>query len=154
MNPDDLKQARGRALDLLVRREHSAVELQRKLERKGIDADLAWQVVSELADAGSQSDERYAQSVVSARVNQGKGPLHILHGLKQYGVASAIAEAALADAQADWFELALAARRKRFGLDPVEDARDHGKQMRFLLQRGFTSEQAHAAVGCDDDEFD
>lgn len=154
MQPDDLKQARLKAMDLLARREHSAHELTRKLTRKGFDEQVAEVAVEELAGEGLQSDERYAESVVSARIGQGKGPLHILHGLKQYGVASAVAEAALAEAGADWFDLALTARRKRFGSEPVSDAREHGRQMRFLLQRGFSAEQAHEAVGCDLDDFD
>ena len=154
MASDDLKQARLKAMDLLARREHAAADLRRKLERKGFDAQVAEVAVEELADEGLQSDERFAESVVAARIGQGKGPLHILHGLKQYGVASAVAEAALAEAGADWFDLALSARRKRFGTAPVADAKDHGRQMRFLLQRGFSAEQAHEAVGCDLDDFE
>ena len=151
---DPLKQARSKALDLLARREHAADELLAKLVRKGIDADAAADAVAELADEGLQSDERYAESVVAARVAQGKGPLHILHGLKQCGVSSALAEQALAEAGVDWFERALRVRRKRFGDGAVADAKEHGRQMRFLLQRGFTAEQAHDAVGADVADFD
>ena len=68
MQPDDLKQARAKALDLLARREHAAAELRRKLERKGIDPLCAEQAVAELGEEGLQSDTRYAESVVSARV--------------------------------------------------------------------------------------
>jgi len=32
-------------------------------------------------------------------------------------------------------------RLKRFGLQPPDDFRERSRQMRFLLQRGFTTEQ-------------
>ena len=133
-------------MDLLARREHAAQELVAKLVRKGFDADCAEEAVGRLSDEGLQCDERYAESVVSARVGQGKGPLHIRHGLKQSGVASSVIDAALAAVDIDWLAQAMAVREKRFGLAAVEDAREHARQMRFLLQRGFSSETARRAV--------
>ncbi len=117
-------------MDLLARREHAAQELVAKLARKGFDEDCAQDAVAQLSDEGLQCDERYAESVVSARIGQGKGPLHIRHGLKQSGVASGIADAALAAAEVDWLEQARAAREKRFGLSPAQDAREHARQLR------------------------
>ncbi|MEM6638685.1 MAG: regulatory protein RecX [Pseudomonadota bacterium] len=133
-------------MDLLARREHGAQELVQKLTRKGFDDDCAIDAVGVLADEGLQCDERYAESVVSARIGQGKGPLHIRHGLKQSGIASSIIDAALLAADVDWLAQAVSAREKRFGAAPADDAREHARQMRFLLQRGFSAEIAHRAL--------
>ena len=133
-------------MDFLARREHTAEELIGKLCRKGFDDDCAREAVDKLTDEGLQSDERYAESVVSARVNQGKGPVHILHGLRQSGIASGLAERALAAAEVDWLDQAIEVRHKRFGDAPASDPAEHARQMRFLLQRGFSSETASRAI--------
>lgn len=133
-------------MDFLARREHAAEELIGKLCRKGFTDECSREAVERLTDEGLQSDERYAESVVSARVGQGKGPVHILHGLRQSGIASGIAERALAAAEVDWLEQALAVREKRFGGEPATDPAEHARQMRFLLQRGFSSETARRAI--------
>ncbi len=133
-------------MDFLARREHAAQELIGKLCRKGFHEDVACAAVEQLTEDGLQCDERYAESVVSARINQGKGPLHIRHGLKKSGIASSTAEAALAAAQVDWQEQAMAVREKRFGPDPATEPSEHARQMRFLLQRGFSPEQARRAI--------
>ncbi|MEO1574411.1 MAG: regulatory protein RecX [Pseudomonadota bacterium] len=100
-------------MDLLARREHAAQELVAKLVRKGYDEDCAEDAVGRLSDEGLQCDERYAESVVSARIGQGKGPLHIRHGLKQSGVASGVADAALEAAEVDWLVQAIAVHEYR-----------------------------------------
>ncbi|MFK7885592.1 MAG: regulatory protein RecX [Gammaproteobacteria bacterium] len=133
-------------MDFLARREHGAQELLNKLMRKGFTEDCAMEAVARLTDEGLQCDERYAESVVSARINQGKGPLHILHGLKKSGIASSVVESALAAADIDWLEHAVAVREKRFGDEPAAEPSEHARQMRFLLQRGFSPETAHRAI--------
>ena len=133
-------------MDFLARREHAAEELIGKLCRKGFHDDCAREAVDRLTDEGLQSDERYAESVVSARIGQGKGPVHILHGLRNAGIASGIAEQALAAAEVDWLEQATWVRAKRFGDAPATDPSDHARQMRFLLQRGFSSATARRAI--------
>ena len=129
-----------------ARREHAAGELGVKLCRKGFSEDCARSAVEQLTEDGLQCDDRYAESVVSARVGQGKGPLHILHGLKKSGVASSVAEAALAAAQVDWQAQAEAVREKRFGAEPPTEPSEIARQMRFLLQRGFEPETARRVI--------
>jgi regulatory protein len=137
--------ARDRALRVLGRREHSAAELQRKLEQRGVDAATAGAVVEDLQSAGWQSDARYAEMLVRSRIAQGYGPLRIEAELEQAAVpAERIAEA-LSAAEPDWRALVVALHRRRFGEIPKKAA-DWQKQYRYLAGRGFTAEQVHAAL--------
>jgi regulatory protein len=43
-----------------------------------------------------------------------------------------------------WQELLVQVRLKKFGPAPPDDFRERSRQMRFLLQRGFTAEQIDA----------
>lgn len=129
---------------LLARREHSAAELRRKLEWRGVEAAEAGRAVDELAEAGWQSDERYAESMVRQRIAQGCGPLRIESELEQAGLGAALIRAAVDAADCDWTELARQAHARRF--DAPQDARDWQKQYHFLRGRGFLPEQIRAVL--------
>jgi regulatory protein len=138
------------AVRLLARREHSRVELGRKLRARGAPAELVEEVLASLAARRLQSDERFAESLVTSRIGRGQGPVRIGRDLEAQGVPAAEVEAALEAAGADWFELAAATRRKRFGRPAPADWKERGRQARFLEYRGFTAEQIRRALGDDD----
>ncbi|AZG09998.1 recombination regulator RecX [Pigmentiphaga sp. H8] len=152
---DDGKPASGpslkaRAVGYLSRREHSRLELGRKLARFG-EEDEVRAVLDSLEKEGWLSTQRYAQSVVH-RLAAKQGTLRIMHELRQHGVADAqIAE--LRDTL-ETTELARAREvwRKRFGTLPA-DASQRAKQVRFLMSRGFgqsTIRQVLRGVDLDD----
>ena len=138
--------ARKKAMDLLARREHAADELVRKLTKAGFNGDTAEDAVAELTREGLQSDERFVESFVQSRVNQGKGPMRIRAELGQRGVAESATQRAMDSADVDWFELARSARMQKFGDTRPGDYREKARQMRFLQYRGFESEQIAAAM--------
>lgn len=142
------KEARKKAMDFLARREYGQTELISKLANKGYDRAVAEQAVFKLTEEGLQSDGRFAESFVQSRINQGKGPVRIRLDLGQRGIGDAAIETALDDASADWFELALVARFKKFGRAKPADFKTKAKQMRFLQYRGF--EPDHIQVALDD----
>jgi regulatory protein len=138
---DSVTQAHYAALALLVSREHSAAELQRKLSAKGHDEDSTAKAIQELQSRGLQSDERFAEAYVRSRQLRGYGPQRIQHQLRERGVSDTLIREAL-DAQADtWLELIARVRTKRFGEEAPEDYKAQAKQMRFLQYRGFSHEQ-------------
>ena len=143
--PLDAGAARGRALKLLSRREHSAAELTAKLQRRGAETDVAREAVKAMAEAGWQSDERYAEMLVRNRVEQGYGPLRIRMELAQAGVPDAQIRAALDAADVDWNQRCLDLCRRRFRA-PAAGAAEWQKQYRFLASRGFASQQIRAAL--------
>jgi regulatory protein len=149
--PDDAIEARKKAMDLLARREHARVELQRKLAAAGFDADVAADAVERLADEGLQSDRRFVEAFVQSRINQGKGPLRIHADLGQRGIAAGLIDDVLAETGEDWYALARDARVKKFGHSQPVEFRDKARQMRFLQYRGFEPDQIQSAVSSFDD---
>lgn len=138
-----------RALGLLVRREHSQRELQRKLVARGVEKEEATEAVARMRDAGWQDDVRFACSLARSRAISGYGPLRIRAELGTHAVSAdaiAAAFAALAEAgEDDWTHLAADLVRRRFGSVAGDPARAR-KAADFLLRRGFDGESVRAAV--------
>lgn len=142
---------KARAIQLLARREHSARELKRKLEARGVGADEAAAAVEEVAREGWQSDARYAEMLVRSRVSQGHGPVRIEAELELAGLPADQIRAALDGADVDWRALAAEVRARRFAAPPASSA-ERAKQYRFLQNRGFDGSQIAAALkGSSDD---
>lgn len=149
-----------RALALLVRREHSRKELTRKLRSRGVERSEAQAAVDRMADAGWQSNERFAEQLVRSRAAQGHGPIRIRAELATHGLDDASIRAALeGDGQGeahDWRRLACELARRRFGQELADDRNLQRKAGEFLIRRGFTIEQMRRAIGpcAFDDDFD
>ena len=137
---------RRKAMDYLARREYGRGELADKLARAGYQADLVDVEVERLAEEGLQSDERFAESFVQSRVNQGKGPVRIRQELKERGLRGSAIDLALDAVEADWLALARDVRERRFGSSLPAEFREKARQMRFLQYRGFESDHVTAAV--------
>ncbi|MGI9205101.1 MAG: regulatory protein RecX [Woeseiaceae bacterium] len=142
----DPKESRKKAMDYLARREYGHDELIAKLTKAGYAADVTADVVSVLRDDGLQSDQRFSESFVQSRVNQGKGPVRIRQELAERGIRSGDVSDALENAGADWYAIALEIRRKKFGFDLPADFKEKARQMRFLQYRGFEQDHIQAAI--------
>lgn len=149
VSPKDPGDPKARAIKLLARREHSARELKRKLEARGIEAEQAASVVAELAQEGWQSDGRYAELLVRSRVSQGYGPLRITAELKIAGVPTDQIHAALEEAGTDWRARAAEVRAKHFRQLPKTTA-ERARQYRYLLSRGFDTGHVQAVLKGED----
>ena len=151
-----LERVREAAIRLLARREHSVIELIRKLRAKGYPEGLVHDAVEALDEENLVSDQRFTESFIHGRVNRGSGPMKIGAELHRKGVGDEVVGELLDARDAQWKALAREARRKRFG-DPVpKEYKERARQMRFLQGRGFTHEQIRAALdgdGRDDDEY-
>lgn len=145
-DPGSDRALRERALGLLARREHAPAELAAKLSARGYDDNAVAALIAALQDEGLLSARRYAEAFVHARAQKGQGPVKITAELAARRLDEADIDDALAAAEVDWTALATQARRKRFGSTPPADFPAKAKQMRFLQQRGFTSDQIHSAV--------
>jgi regulatory protein len=154
---------KGRALQWLSQREHSRIELRRKLMRAArlrdeaavadvsagdraseIDALLDW-----LTEHRYLSQARFVESRVHARAAR-FGQRRIVHELSQHGAAL---DADTAERlRASEFARAQALWARRFGTEPAADASLRAKQMRFLAGRGFASDVIRRVVrGGDED---
>lgn len=141
---EDKAAGRRKAMDLLARREHSRLELERKLAARNFDPELVRAVLDELEQDGLLSAERFAESFVASRYAKGQGPYRIRRELAERGVESA--SGVIDDRRFDWDALARATRVKRFGAAPPADIRDKARQVRFLEYRGFGHEQIKRAL--------
>lgn len=136
-----MAELRRAAMNLLARREHSCLELTRKLRAKDFTDSEIQQVITALTNESLLSDTRYIESYVHARHQKGYGPLKIEAELLSRGISKELIEHHLKIADNAWFAAAKKSWRKRFkGILPG-DFKLRVKQMRFLQSRGFTSEQ-------------
>lgn len=143
--PPDPATAQNSAMRSLGRREHSASQLKAKLKAKGYDTDTATQTVEQLTEGGWQSDARYAEQLVRSRIAQGYGPQRVSAELAAAGVGKSEISEAIEAAGCDWTDLAQGLHRRKFGGVP-ESSAERQKQYRYLMGRGFTSEQIRAVL--------
>jgi regulatory protein len=137
-------------MDLLARREHSRLELERKLVARSFDESLVVAVLDELENDGLLSAERFTQSFVESRYAHGQGPIRIEKELAERGIESA--RRYLDDERFDWNTLARESRIKRFGRRMPDDFADKARQVRFLEYRGFSRDQIRYALRFEDEE--
>lgn len=131
---------REAALRLLARREHSRLELARKLTRRGWSEPVLERVMDELAEQGLQSDERYAESYVRQRTSKAYGPVRIRSELSERGIGRAEAARAMEAESPDWFAIAANWYEKRYGPEPPANLKEKSRRQQALARRGFTHE--------------
>ncbi len=83
------------AVRLLGLRSHSAVELGRKLGRRGFDEETVASVLARLAEQRYLDDSEFARELVRHR-SRGRGGAAIVAELASKGVARSVAQAAVA----------------------------------------------------------
>lgn len=126
---------RERALGLLSRREHSRLELKRKLAPHAEDEAELETLLDDFEKRGWLSEQRFVEQVVHARGGR-YGSRYIVHELRQKGVAEVLIEQALPRLRESELETARAVWTKKFGRQP-EGAKERARQIRFLQSRGF-----------------
>ncbi len=129
---------RQQAIRLLARREHTRVDLARKLSGLGtteeIDAVLADMEASQL-----QSDNRTAESYLRSNASR-LGASRLRHTLKTRGVAPEMIDEQMAQAGLpDEIERARAAWSRKFDTAPA-NPKEWARQARFLQSRGFAGD--------------
>ena len=145
----DPQAIRQRAIKLLASREHSRLQLQRKLGERGFDADEVEVVLSQLAAEGLQSDERFSEAFVRSRIDRGHGPIRIAAELREHGVDEALISEYLDFSDPLWQQRLEEVRSRRFGGTLPDDYQTRAKQARFLQYRGFTSDQIRRMLNQD-----
>ena len=144
-----------KAMDLLVRREHSRRDLKRKLGLRGADPAEADAAVEKLAGLGYQSDDRFAASFARDRAASGYGPVRIRQELAGHGLSRDQVETAMAQCETDWAASARALVDKRFRPDQLADPAKRRKAVEFLLRRGFDQNCTYGALRArPDEDFD
>lgn len=144
---------KGRALRYLSMREHSRLELKRKLARYAEEGDDIEALLDFLEKNNWLSQERFAESLIHRKAGR-YGNSRVMAELQSHGVngealaelKSGLAESETARAVEVW--------QRKFGT-VAQDAAERSKQMRFLMARGFSSSAVRAALkgAPEDDEY-
>ena len=147
---EQFNEIRSQAFRLLARREYSYKELQQRFERSHSHGDVM-RVLDYLVEEGYQSDRRFCEIYVRNRLSQGHGLSRIRFDVRQKGIDDSLLSEVLEQESPDWYELALEVRLRRFPEIDRSDRKLVAKVMRFMLQRGFSSEEARCAVEYSED---
>ena len=142
----DPPDAYQKALELLVRREHSRRELGRKLTARGIERDAADAAMDKLAAQGFQDERRFADMLARSRAAGGHGPIRIRAELATHGLERELIENALESCDRDWAESAREQLSRRYSAQDLDNPAKRRKAVEFLLRRGFEQSIAYAAV--------
>ncbi len=133
--PDTAIELRARALRLLARREHSRLELTRKLAPHAESEASLEDVLGRLVEKKQLSDEGYAAERVRWLARK-YGAAKIRHDLKSKGVAPELVERV---SSKDDRERAADILRRKFRA-PALTREERARRMRFLQSRGFSSD--------------
>lgn len=146
MTEKEAPDAYRNALGLLVRREHSRRELERKLGARGIESEAMDAALDTLSRQGYQDDARFADMLVRTRIGGGYGPIRIRAELGMHDIATDTIAAVLSDIDPDWLAIARDALRRRYGPDSATEQRDRIKRAQFLMRRGFDGDTIRQAL--------
>jgi regulatory protein len=148
MPPVSLK---ARALRLLSTREHSRMELARKLARHAEEGDDIDALLDFLEKNNWLSQERFSESLIHRRSAR-YGNSRIVAELQSHGINGDALQELKAGLAEDETARCCEVWRRKFGSVP-EDAQQRSKQVRFLMQRGFSQRAVRAAMqGYDPDD--
>jgi regulatory protein len=124
---------------MLARREHSRLELGRKLAVHAEDAAEVERVLDELEARGWLSERRVVEQMVHARRAR-FGAQRIERDLQAKGVSEDAIAAALPEIRGGELQAAREVWRRKFGGRLPRNASERGRQARFLQGRGFGME--------------
>lgn len=135
-----------KALGLLVRREHSRRELQRKLTDRGAEPAQSEGALDRLVELGYQDDGRFARALARTRASAGYGPQRIRAELGTHNLTTEQIAVALDACETDWPFAARELVSRRYPGSKLNDPKQRRKAIEFLLRRGFDHTSAYAAV--------
>ena len=143
---------KGRALRFLSMREHSRLELGRKLSKYAEKGDDVGALLDFLEKNNWLSQERFSESLIHRRAAR-FGNSRIVAELQSHGVNGEALQELKTGLNDTETARACEVWQRKFGQVPT-DAAERGKQVRFLMQRGFSQKAIRIAMkGEVDDEL-
>lgn len=140
----------ARALGYLARREYSRAELARKLATYSASQSELQHLLDDLEAKKLLSDRRFAESLAHGR-GERFGAARIAHELKQHGISAELRAEVVTRLQQTELARARQVWLRKFGA-AAANAAERVRQMRFLLQRGFSAGTARRVVGSTEEE--
>lgn len=144
---------KARALRYLSMREHSRLELSRKLARYAEEGDDVAAVLDFLEKNNWLSQERFSEALIHRRSAR-FGNSRIVAELQSHGVNGEALQELKAGLNDSESERACEVWQRKFGTVATDPA-ERIKQVRFLMQRGFSQKAVRTAMqGRLDEEWD
>lgn len=125
------------AIAALARREHSELEMRRKLKQKGFSEEDINRSVGQLIENNLLSDERFTESYINMRRQRGYGPLRIAQELRERGIDESLASDFIDRNNPEWRQLMRQQYARKYGQVVAEDYAEKAKRARYLQSRGF-----------------
>lgn len=141
---------KGRALRFLSMREHSRLELGRKLSKYAEEGDDVDALLDFLEKNNWLSQERFSESLIHRRAAR-FGNSRIVAELQSHGVAGEALQELKAGLNDSETARACEVWQRKFGTVATDPA-ERNKQTRFLMQRGFSQKAVRAALKGEPDE--
>ena len=138
--------AKATAVRLLSRRDHSVLELQRKLELREFPRDEIDHALEDLIKRDYLSDERFCEAYIHIRKQRGFGPLRIGIELNERGVDERIYHDYLQSNSDSWMDVLGRTYQTKYRGKPIKDFQEKAKRIRFLQYRGFTLDDIHKVI--------
>lgn len=135
---------KGRALKLLSMREHSRVELRRKLAPHAESVEQLEAVLDDMAASRFLCLERFAESVVHRKAAR-FGTARIKAELAQHQLPSHVAEAVVRSLRDTELERAHELWARRFA-EVAATPQEQARQARFLMARGFAGDVVRRVI--------
>lgn len=136
---------KGRALRLLSQREHSRLELERKLAAHETEPGQLAQALDELQKRGFISETRVVESVIHRRASK-LGTARVKQELQAKGLSPEAMGEALEQLRSTELERARDVWVRKFG-ETTTEPKERARQIRFLISRGFAAEVVRKIVG-------
>ena len=136
---------KGRALRLLSQREHSRLELERKLSAHETEPGTLAKALDELQARGFISEERVIESVIHRRSTK-LGTARLKQELQAKGLSGEAVTEALEQLRSTELERAREVWARKFG-ESATDPKEKARQIRFMVSRGFAAELVRKIVG-------
>ena len=134
----------GRGIRYLSMREHSEVEIRRKLHLHAENEEELNTVINQLKIKNFLSNERFSESLVYKKANT-LGNHRLAQELRKHDLEPEIISKHLLDLKKSELKRAYEVWLKKFG-SLANEPKDLAKQIRFMVSRGFDQEIVYRIV--------
>ena len=141
------------AIAALSRREHSVLEMQRKLKNKGFEDDEISASIARLIENNLLSEERFTESYINMRKRRGYGPLRIAQELSQRGVSEESFTDYLDRNNPEWRQVMKDQYIKKYGQQLATEYAEKARRAKYLQSRGFPLDWVFKLNSMDDLEY-
>lgn len=140
---DETRRALGIALNILSRRDHSEVEVRRRLSAKGFLPEIIDEVIAGLREAGYLNDRRFARVYAESAIRNGRGfGFRLRLDLSRRGIDEELIADTMDEVDAEYDEIATLTglmAKKFTGFDPRQaDDRLKRRVVGYFQRRGFS----------------